>query len=60
VGPHQQENTHFSMERVMIIMNLVQIFFCQQLRGMSLLVLHNTERSLVSYHCSDPSCPIRG
>jgi hypothetical protein len=30
----------------------------QQLRGLSLLVIgcHNTERSLVSYYCSECSC----
>jgi hypothetical protein len=34
----------------------------QQLRGLSLLVIHmihNTKRSLVSYHCSERSCSNR-
>jgi hypothetical protein len=36
----------------------------QQLRGLSLLLIgchiYNTKRSLVSYHCSEHSCPNRG
>jgi hypothetical protein len=67
VAPNQQEDTHFSMERGMTIMSWVQVFLCtkesyQWLRGLNLLVIdviHNTKRSLVSYHCSGCLCPNR-
>jgi hypothetical protein len=44
VALHQQENTHFSMERGITTMNWVQGFLYiresyQQLRGLSLLVI---------------------
>jgi hypothetical protein len=44
MAPNQHENTHFSMESQMRILNYIQVFLCiresyQQLKGLGLLVI---------------------
>jgi hypothetical protein len=62
VAQNLWENTHFSTERGKNH-ELGTGFLCiresyQQLRGLSMLVLHNsTKRSLVLYHCSERNAP---
>jgi hypothetical protein len=52
VAPHQQENTPFSMERGMRTMNWVQGFLsCQQLRGLSLLVVSDRMLYIILRGC---------